>query len=160
MRVLLAARRTADTHRTGLRSALTVLARTHDLGIDARRVLTMTRVGEVSRWRARETDSLEAAVIRAQAKDMAEQNLTEYQRIETIDAQLLQLVEELCPGLLEIFGVGPVNAATILCAYSHRGRVRSEAAFAKQHRAVAPQQVWGPAAEPGDRHHRASADHA
>ena len=34
-------------------------------------------------------------------------------------------------GLLDIFGVGPVTAATVLCAYSHKGRVRSEAAFAK-----------------------------
>lgn len=36
----------------------------------------------------------------------------------------------LMPGLLEIPGVGPVTAAIILTAWSHRGRVRSEAAFA------------------------------
>lgn len=41
------------------------------------------------------------------------------------------MVEDLCPGLLDIFGVGPVAAASILSAYSHKGRVRSEAAFAK-----------------------------
>ena len=34
------------------------------------------------------------------------------------------------PGLLEIPAVGPVVAATLLTAWSHRGRVRSEAAFA------------------------------
>lgn len=34
------------------------------------------------------------------------------------------------PDLLEQFGVGPIVAATVLCAWSHPGRCRSEAAFA------------------------------
>lgn len=131
MRVLLASRRRADTHRTGMRSALTVLARTHDLDIDARRALTLAQIRQISRWRSRKADSIDVAVIRAQAQQMAEQIITEYQRIETIDTQLQQLAEDLCPGLLDIFGVGPVTAASILSAYSHKGRVRSEAAFAK-----------------------------
>ena len=32
--------------------------------------------------------------------------------------------------LLEEFGVGPIVAATVLCAWSHPGRIHSEAAFA------------------------------
>lgn len=35
------------------------------------------------------------------------------------------------PDLLDQAGVGPIVAATVLCAWSHPGRVRSEAAFAK-----------------------------
>lgn len=91
----------------------------------------MAQFRQIGRCRSRHTDSAEVAVIRAQAKEMAEQVITEYQRIETIDTQLQQLTEELCPGLLDIFGVGPVTAATILCAYPHQDRLRSEAAFAK-----------------------------
>ena len=34
------------------------------------------------------------------------------------------------PDLLEEFGVGPIVAATVLCAWSHPGRIHSEAAFA------------------------------
>ena len=34
------------------------------------------------------------------------------------------------PNLLEAFGVGPVVAATVLCAWSHPGRIHSQAAFA------------------------------
>ena len=34
------------------------------------------------------------------------------------------------PELLDQFGVGPIVAATVLCAWSHPGRVHSEAAFA------------------------------
>ncbi len=34
------------------------------------------------------------------------------------------------PDLLELCGVGPINAAVVLCAWSHPGRIRSDAAFA------------------------------
>ena len=34
------------------------------------------------------------------------------------------------PDLLEQLGVGPIVAATVLCAWSHHGRIHSEAAFA------------------------------
>jgi hypothetical protein len=40
------------------------------------------------------------------------------------------------PDLLEEFGVGPIVAATVLCAWSHPGRIRSEAAFAMLARAL------------------------
>src|SRR5690606_32907778 len=41
-----------------------------------------------------------------------------------------QLVTAWRPDLLELTGVGPVIAATILTVWSHPGRVRNEAAFA------------------------------
>ncbi|HEY2948185.1 MAG TPA: IS110 family transposase [Micromonosporaceae bacterium] len=44
--------------------------------------------------------------------------------------QLRTLVAAAMPGLLDIHGVGPVTAATLLTAWSHPGRVRHEAAFA------------------------------
>lgn len=44
--------------------------------------------------------------------------------------QLRQLIRTWMPSLLDQPGIGPVSAATILIAWSHRGRVRSEAAFA------------------------------
>ena len=34
------------------------------------------------------------------------------------------------PDLLDLFGVGPISAAVVLCAWSHPGRFRSPAAFA------------------------------
>ena len=42
-----------------------------------------------------------------------------------------QLVRALRPELLDVFGVGPVVAGIVLCSWSHPGRFRSEAAFAK-----------------------------
>ena len=43
---------------------------------------------------------------------------------------ILKIVRSWRPDLLEQFGVGPIVAATVLCAWSHPGRIHSEAAFA------------------------------
>lgn len=43
---------------------------------------------------------------------------------------ILALVRGWRPDLLDQLGVGPIVAATVLCAWSHPGRVRSDAAFA------------------------------
>jgi transposase len=46
-------------------------------------------------------------------------------------AAIAAIVRSLRPDLLALPGVGPIVAATVLCAWSHSGRCRSEAAFAK-----------------------------
>jgi transposase len=46
------------------------------------------------------------------------------------EKDILALVRRWRPDLLAQFGAGPITAATILCAWSHPGRIRSEAAFA------------------------------
>jgi transposase len=45
--------------------------------------------------------------------------------------EIAALVEQLAPALLAQPGVGPISAAQVLVAWSHRGRLRSEAAFAR-----------------------------
>jgi transposase len=47
-----------------------------------------------------------------------------------LSREIAQLVETNTPELLAEPGVGPISAARILIAWSHRGRFRSEAAFA------------------------------
>lgn len=46
------------------------------------------------------------------------------------EKDILAIVRRWRPDLLTQFGVGPITAATILCAWSHPGRIRSEVAFA------------------------------
>jgi len=46
------------------------------------------------------------------------------------ERELTAIVRQWHPELLEETGVGPIVAATVLCAWSHSGRFRSEAAFA------------------------------
>jgi transposase len=45
--------------------------------------------------------------------------------------EIAALVAQLGPVLLEQPGVGPISAAQVVVAWSHRGRLRSEAAFAR-----------------------------
>ena len=59
-------------------------------------------------------------------------------RIRNLRAEAKQLEREisrrvhvLAPDLLARRGIGPISAATILIAWSHPGRIRSEAAFAR-----------------------------
>ncbi|NIR58885.1 MAG: IS110 family transposase [Gammaproteobacteria bacterium] len=47
------------------------------------------------------------------------------------ERQILDIARSWRPDLLELTGVGPIVAAVVLCAWSHPGRVRSDAAFAK-----------------------------
>ena len=47
-----------------------------------------------------------------------------------LEREIEPIVERVAPSLLTEMGVGPIVAAQILCAYSHTGRIRSEAAFA------------------------------
>src|SRR5438876_8780059 len=48
-----------------------------------------------------------------------------------LERELAVLVEQLSPQLLSHYGVGPITAAQLLVSWSHPGRLRSEAAFAR-----------------------------
>ena len=47
-----------------------------------------------------------------------------------LEKALVAIIRSWRPDLLQEFGVGPIVAATVLCAWSHPGRIHSEAAFA------------------------------
>jgi transposase len=66
-------------------------------------------------------------VLRSLARRVLELNAEANEHKRTITS----VVQSLRPDLLTLPGVGPIIAATVLCAWSHRGRCRSEAAFAK-----------------------------
>jgi transposase len=51
--------------------------------------------------------------------------------IEGLESELKVLCLEATPELLQEKGVGPISATQLLCSWSHPGRIRSEAAFAK-----------------------------
>lgn len=129
LRVLTVAREQMSGERTRAVNALTALLRTIDLGIDARRALTTTTITTIAAWRTREENPA-LAVCRAEAIRLA-------RRIRALDAELAanhtalhEAVTMQAPQLLDLPGVGAVVAATVLLAWSHPGRIRSEAAFA------------------------------
>ena len=67
---------------------------------------------------------------RTQLASLAEQILTLDRLLIANLTEIRALVATVCPALLDQPGIGPVTAAIALTAWSHHGRVRSEAAFA------------------------------
>ena len=122
---------TANTER------LITLARRFELGVDARHGLNKTTIATIARWRTRSGDRVEIGAARAEATRLARRITAADQDLVDNGKRLTAMVKEIAPTLLEQVGVGPVCAATILASYSHKGRLRTEAAFA-MHAGVAP----------------------
>jgi len=129
MRVLVVARDQMTRERTRAINALIALVRTIDLGIDARKPLTAGQIATIAAWRQRDEDAT-TATCRHEAVRLA-------RRIRTLDgdlagnrADITELTRQDTPQLLELTGVGAVVAASVLIAWSHPGRVRSDAAMA------------------------------
>jgi transposase len=124
--VLLTARQSMTAERTRALNALTALLRACDLGVDARRPLTRAQVRHIAAW-----PDHDQHVARHEARRLAT-------RATDLDTDLAQNKDQLenlvraspAATLLEEKGIGPVCAATTWTAWSHLGRIRSEAAFA------------------------------
>ena len=130
LRVLVAARDHMTAERTAAVNALTGLVRVADLGIDARRPLTGKQITEVSKWRTR-AEELGLATARAEAVRLAKRVVALEEELAANQASMTALISQSpARGLLEKNGIGPVTAAIALTAWTHQGRVRSEAAFA------------------------------
>ena len=130
LRVLLAARDHMTSERTGTINAVIALLRVLDLGIDARKPLTGKQVIEVSKWRSR-TEALEMAIGRAEAIRLAKRVLDLDQELaENLKTTTSMLKQSPARVLLDKPGIGPVTAAVAMAAWSHDGRLDSEAAFA------------------------------
>lgn len=131
LRILLASRSIIDQQRTANRNALTALLRTVDLGVDARKPLTDAQIRTIAAWRnSRAASSDASGIARREGRRLAVTVLEQTEALKINHRELRELTEQLAPGLQDVPGLGPVTAAIIVCAYSHRGRVRSEAAFA------------------------------
>lgn len=128
--VLLAARRRMQADRTRSINALTALVRTYDLGMQARRALTATQITQIATWRTRH-EPIGTATARAEATRLAKHIHTLQTDLKTNNTQIRTIVTRTAPHLLDQPGIGPITAAIVLTAWSHPGRIHSEAAFAK-----------------------------
>jgi hypothetical protein len=81
------------------------------LRVDARWDLTTRETAQVLRCLARR-----ALTLAAEAREH--------------EKAILAIIRTWRPDILDNYGVGPIVAATVLCAWSHPGRIRNEAAFA------------------------------
>jgi transposase len=130
LRVLVVAREELNAERTRSINALTALLRSHHLGLDARRALSGSQISTIARWRAR-SEELGLAAARAESIRLARRILSAEEELDRNRTDLAELVAASGSAhLLDEVGIGVVNAAVILVAWSHSERIRSEAAFA------------------------------
>ena len=131
LQVLLTARNSMTSERTRAVNALNALLRVHDLGVDARRKINRPTIRTIAAWRTRKNDTLVLTTARGEAIRLATRILALDVEVGANERDLLAIVASTAPTLLDLTGVGPVNAAIVLTAWSHPGRVRHDAAFAK-----------------------------
>lgn len=133
IRVLLATRAQAIDFRTRAISALHALV--VSAPIDLRERLRGLPVGQLMgtcaalRGSARQSAEYFATVTAMRAT--ARRALACEREAAELETQIAALVRQVAPALLGLVGVGPIVAAQVLVSWSHHGRFRSEAAFAK-----------------------------
>jgi transposase len=98
--------------------------------LDARHPLTATQIVTIAAWRTRDED-LATATARGEATRLAKRVAALDTELKAITKRITDLVRQSpAATLLDQPGIGPVTAAVALTAWSHLGRIRSEAAFA------------------------------
>ena len=130
--VLLAARRSAvEAARIAQQQLFSlVIAAPEQLRSKLRGKRTLAMARTASRLRLRAEWDLETRTTAAVLRELARRALELRVEAERHEKEILGIIRAWRPELLERRGVGPIVAATVLCAWSHLGRIRSEAAFA------------------------------
>jgi transposase len=133
LRLLLLARRSAvDVRREALVQLRSVLVTAPDQLRDELRGLPLGRLLErCRRLRQPKTAGRDELAARLVLRTLARRIEAATEEAVELEGEILALVRTLAPGLLEEPGVGPIVAAQLLVSWSHRGRLRSEAAFAR-----------------------------
>jgi transposase len=132
MRVLVSTRDGAITARTRAMNLLQelVVNAPEDLRRDLRALPTVEMARRCSRMRLSGTQDTEHRATVMALRSASRRVLALGVEADELEAELETIVSSVAPRLLAEYGVGVVTAAQILCAWSHPGRVRSEAAFA------------------------------
>jgi transposase len=133
VRLLLIARRSAvDVRREALAQLRAVIVTAPD---HLRRELRGLSAGKLlercSRLRRPSSASADELATRIVLRSLARRIVAATDEAEALECELLGHVRALAPGLLDEPGVGPIVAAQLLVAWSHHGRLRSEACFAR-----------------------------
>jgi len=130
--VLLAARRSAVKATGDAQRQIHALITTAPETIRARfRGLTVTKtMAAAASLRVGSSWDTETRTYAEALRTLARRCRTLQAEAITHEHAILAIVKAWRPDLLEVQGIGPINAATILCAWSHPGRCRNEAAFA------------------------------
>ena len=133
LRLLLLARRSAvDVRRGALVQLRSVIVTAPDVlrqelrGLPTQRLIQ--RCSRLRRSTSRPPDGLATTLVLRSLARRVQAATSEAAELET---EILSHVRSLAPQLLDEPGVGPIVAAQLIVTWSHPGRVRSEAAFAR-----------------------------
>jgi transposase len=133
LRVLLLARRSAvDVRRVALVQLRSVIVTAPEqLRADLRRLPLGELLRRCSRFRrstSRTPDELATVLV---LRSLAQRVQAATDEAAELEREIIAHVRALAPQLLDEPGVGPIVGAQLIVSWSHRGRVRSEAAFAR-----------------------------
>jgi transposase len=133
LRLLLIARRSAvDVRREALGQLRGVIVTAPDGLREELRGLPVGRLLErCSRLRRSSATSADEVATRLVLRSLARRIQAATVEADELEQEILGHVRALAPRLLEEPGVGPIVAAQLIVAWSHHGRLRSEAAFAR-----------------------------
>jgi transposase len=133
LRLLLVARRSAvDVRREALGQLRGVIVTAPDrLREELRALPTGKLLHRCSRLRRSSTASPDELATRLVLRSLAQRIEAATREADELEHELLGHVRALAPRLLDEPGVGPIVAAQLIVAWSHPGRVRSEACFAR-----------------------------
>ena len=131
LRLLLIARRSAvDVRREALVQLRSVIVTSPDrLRDELRRLPRGKLLDRCSRLRR--TGTADELAVRLVLRSLARRIQAATREADQLEHEILAHVRALAPALLEEPGIGPIVAAHLLVAWSHRGRLRSEACFAR-----------------------------
>lgn len=133
LRILLSARQELTTAATGQANRLRALLRDgDDRDRDlARAPLTGTALAGLARRRPPRDGGRASAIRHAEIRRLALALREAARELKANRAQLDTIVSDLAPGLTSRPGIGPVSAAQAIVSFSHPGRCRHDAAFAR-----------------------------
>jgi transposase len=133
LRLLLVARRSAvDVRREALTQLRAVIVTAPEpLRQQLRRLPQGTLLDRCSRFRHTSSAAADELATRIVLRSLARRTRAATVEAEELERQIIAHVRALAPMLLDEPGVGPIVAAQLIVAWSHRGRLRSEACFAR-----------------------------
>ena len=133
LRLLLVARRSAvDVRREALTQLRAVIVTAPErLRQQLRRLPEGKLLDRCSRFRRSSSASADELATRLVLRSLARRVRAATVEADELEREILAHVRALAPALLDEPGVGPIVAAQLIVTWSHRGRLRSEAAFAR-----------------------------
>ncbi|MBH5335261.1 transposase [Streptomyces pactum] len=132
LRVLLATRHCAVLASTAAINQLKalIISAPDDLRSELRKLKRPAQIAYCAQFRDRPAQNLEHRMTVRAMRSTAQRVQALQVEAKELENEILTLVRQQAPALLDLLGVGPITAAQILVSLSHQGRFRSEAAFA------------------------------